>query len=828
MANAYIVTTQKLPAGAYGDLFTKVLAWIEGPGFGASGAHLYIQFSKLIEHLGPCNDAARVLALTGALTVLSAPVAETERFFRDPDSLLDAEEYDAVLAATVDALYARDPQSLVTLLCDRLDTTLGIEFPEAGTRPSGDEDISEAWISSFDDPAIHTYSIKQVLAKRLAEALVRAYDIDPAQLDALARALRARRFRVFTRLEAYLLLHAGDTGSALADAFVAEARHFWSYSRRLSSPSCCGVATCSSMNRARRRSARTSPPSSIPRRCRRMRAPTICANWARRQINYLTLLSGYLPPELDAQLAQLNETYGPSTRLVADVHEPAHAIGPESPWTDEQFRSFSATELAHTLNAQPYAEGPSEQLRRTIADEPARFVAALDAFDHLEPGYVRSVIMGFSLALRQAKPFDWSAVIAFAHRLLMRADARDAASDAAGDWSRLRYEIGTLLTDGTSNHYPRFERTEREMVLAIIERVLADEPPSAADPATDIDGALSRSLTDTRTATLRALIGVTFRFHTLAPGLAVELRDGVRAQPDAQALLEAFLAAPDAPIHVLFGERFDPFCQLDTTWARTAVPHIFPHDATPSAAMLAAWEAFVTVSRATFNCHDLLGIQYALATRTWPLREARTSNPDFSYPTALATHVIALFVHGRLAIEDALAPLYARISDTCAARALFRFAPYLAAPTTLGSDQIARLIKFWNWRTAQIADAPEQHQEELQAFGACFCTMTLPEAWALDQLKAVLSLTSGAISPGHDILKKLRTVGDGGLAAALDCLTLLIHGAAATHNLYWWNDDIQALLLRVYARGGALAQAARDIAGRLTAMRLSGYDDLFT
>lgn len=459
MANAYIVTIQKLPAGAYGDLFTKVLAWIEGPGFGESGAHLYIQFSKLIEHVGSCNDAARVVALTGALTVLSAPAADTERFFRDPDSLLDAEEYDAVLAATVDALYARDPQSLVTLLYDRLETTLGIEFPEAGTRPSGDEDSSEAWLASFDDPAIHTYSIKQVLAKRLAEALVRAYDADPAQLAALARALRARRFRVFTRLEAYLLLHAGDTGSALADAFVAEARHFWSYSPPLEFAELL-----------RRRYPQLDEPhqKQIREYITAGLDPSTVSEDAsgddlrelgeRRQINYLSLLSGYLPVELDSQLAQLNEIYGPSTHLVADVREPAHAIGPESPWTDEQLRSFSATELAQTLNAQPYAYGPSEQLRRAIADEPARFVAALDAFDHLEPGYVRSVIMGFSLALRQAKPFDWLAVIAFADRLLMRADATNSASDAAGDWSRVRYEICTLLTDGTSNHYPRFER----------------------------------------------------------------------------------------------------------------------------------------------------------------------------------------------------------------------------------------------------------------------------------------------------------------------------------------------------------------------------------
>jgi hypothetical protein len=128
---------------------------------------------------------------------------------------------------------------------------------------------------------------------------------------------------------------------------------------------------------------------------------------------------------------------------------------------------------------------------------------------------------------------------------------------------------------------------------------------------------------------------------------------------------------------------------------------------------------------------------------------------------------------------------------------------------------------------AHIAvEVPAEHTEEIQSFGAWFCTNKLPEPWALLELKNALTLTGGAIHPSHQILKCLRKITDG-LPGALGYLILLAHGRAATHNLYYWDEDLRALLVRANDHGGTLAVTTREIASRLTARRLVGYDDLF-
>jgi len=829
MGNAFMVTMQRLGRDAYPVLFEKTLAWVEGPGFVDSGPHLYPQFSRLIVHLGAYDDVARVLALTGALTVVTPPSNNTNPYFHDPESHLDVEEYNDVLGAGVEALCARDPIALVNLMSDRLETTLDMMFDPPVLSPNGNQDISESWLANFDDPEAHAYSIKQVLAKRLAEALLRASAADPGQVAALAQALQTRRFCVFRRLEAHLLLHADSDADHLSDAVVCDARNFWSIAPQLEFAELL-----------RRRFPHLDVPAKqlvLDHITVEIDPSTINEDATdddrrelgeRRVKNYLTLLTGHLPPAYDERLAQLDDSLGASTDLVSQVHGPAHAIAPESPWTNDHFRSFSAAESADALLERPFALGAADQLREAIADEPGRFVPALASFQRLDPAYLRYIILGFSLALSRRNPFDWSAVIQFAHHIVTHAvSAPEPGGEAASDWSAARYEVCTLIADGTTGQFPSFERSDRGAVLAIIERVLVDEPQNVVAPS-EFESVLSRSLSDTRAAALRALIGVVLLFRETAPHADLDLREGVRSQPDAAALLLRFLAEADASIYVMFGERFDVFCRLDRSWARTIVPLVFPTSEDPDVAMFAAWESFVTLCAARWYTHDLLAEQYAFAARVWPIREA-TSNPDFSYPPAICTHLLILFfAYGRLSPKADFAPLFARVSDKTVGRAMFRIARFLEGfQGDDGTEHIARIMGFWAWCKTRAASAPTQHDEELQGFGSWFCTMKLPEAWALDELKQVLVLTGGAIHPGHEIVKCLRKVSDDGLAAALGCLILLIQGRAATHNLFFWADDIRALLLRTHAVNETLAQTSREIAGRLTAKRIGGFDDLF-
>ena len=68
---------------------------------------------------------------------------------------------------------------------------------------------------------------------------------------------------------------------------------------------------------------------------------------------------------------------------------------------------------------------------------------------------------------------------------------------------------------------------------------------------------------------------------------------------------------------------------------------------------------------------------------------------------------------------------------------------------------------------------------------------------------------------------------DVGLLAGLRCLVVLVEGSSAVGNLYYWAEDIRAMLLRAGAAGGDAEKPAHEIASRLTAKRLFGFDTLF-
>ena len=826
MANAYVETMRRL-GDADPLLVAKALNWVQRPVFATSVFPRFPQFNKLIIHLGACSDTTSALAFVEALTVVNPPKETTNPFFRDPETLLETDEYDEVIVAGIDALATRAAVDLIKLLCDRLEAALAVSFRDRSPSPSGLEDVSEAWLATFNGPDASLFSLKHILTKRLADALVSAADADPASVPALAAQLRARSYRVFRRLEAQLLLHAHASTDA-ADEMVTDPSNYWSIAPQ---------AEFSELLRRR------FPHLNDVQKQTVLEAITTDLDRAsinedasddgyrelkeRRVQNYLTLLSGYLPDAYSERLSEIAARQGPSTDLALPVPESRPTLAPESPWETEEFRSFTLSDIFAALSSRPYAYGAATQLREAVEVAPTQFDRGLSELESLAPGYVRAIITGFAYTLRTGKAFDWSLVLAFCQRVLVRPDAdRIVVGDLGNEWSALRTEIANLITDGANGTFRVFDESMRETVIAIIDRILVDEVSPPNEPS-ELDGQLTRSLVEPHAAAMRALVWVIYRFRDPDDHRPLVDRDGIRCQSDGAALLERFLALPDTTVHVHAGERFDFFCRLDLPWARAAVPLIFPTSENPERAQRAAWETFITVCPAKFYSYDELKEQYALAARAWPIEEAKTGTPDFSYPNALARHILALYLHGRLSLGD-LNPLYARLSDKATAHAMFRLADYAAnADSGFGEEELARFLSFWSWRKGQIANAADAHIEELKSFGAWFCTLELPEPSGLDELKAVLAITGGAIEPAHRIMKCMSEVSDDGLEGALACVLALVDGDAAANNVYFWRDDIRDILSRARGSDEATLTLARTIAGHLTVKRLQGFEKLF-
>jgi hypothetical protein len=811
------------------SIFEKTLRWVKSPSFADSAVHLYPQFSKLLTHLAERANNNKAFQLVEALTELRPPSAQSQSLFRDADALLDSNEYNEVLGAAISHLLATDGVELMQLMTERLERAIGFTFdPPIATR-GGLEDLSSSWLPAFEGAGIHLYSIKGVLLKRLAEAVASVAENNPDLIPALALFFHGRAYRAFRRLEAFLLLKAGCSPQALVDALLGDARNYYSIVPLPEFGELLG-ATFPAASPAMQETVLAMIVGELDRML--IAADEIDLDDLKREEfrvqHYLTLLDGYLPALYASRLVQLNAKLGPLSAPTPPPSDEPSTFGPVLPWTAEEFSGWMPDELARRLATTPCKYGEGGLLRDAIAEDPKRYERALNLFDPLEPSYLRSIVSGFALALTTGKPFDWVAALLFCFRALERRDAREQIGEEnRSEWSGVRTETCKLIASGGDERFVQFDRDAYPIILAILDRILTDEQCPDDEPH-DLDGQLSRTFVDARANALRALLYTLHRFRADQKDVALDERNGVRVNPEAADLLRRFFAQPDVAIHTEAGEHFDFLCRFDRTFARTVVDLIFPSTNDPDLARRAAWQTFITVAPATFYAHDLLGAQYAFALREWPVDETPRGNPNFSYANAIATHALRLFVHGRFSIDADLAPLYARLGDEAAGSALFRLAEAMTYPGSgINEPELARFHAFWTWRRERFGSSPADHIGELRAYGSIFCAARIPEATALAELEAVLQLSGGAIEPSHRILPCLRDVSDAGLLAALRCLVLLVEGGSAVGNLYYWADDIRAVLLRAGAAGGDADKLAHEIASRLTAKRLFGFDTLF-
>jgi hypothetical protein len=809
--------------------FEKTLRWVSSPSFADSAVHLYPQFLTLLTYLTERTKNDKAFQLVEALTELRPPSAQSQSLFRDADALLGSNEYNEVLGAAISQLLATDAVKLVQLMTERLERIIDFTLDPPIATPGGLEDLSSSWLPTFEGADVHLYSIKGALLKRLAEAVASVAENKPDLIPALALFFHGRAYRAFRRLEAYLLLKAGCPAQALVDALLSDSRNYYSIAPLPEFGELLRAAFPAALP-AMQETVLAMIVSDYDRML--IAADEIESDDLKREENhvqhYLTLLDGYLPVLYASRLEQLNAKLGPLPTPAPPSSDVLSTFGPVLPWTAEEFRGWTPAELASRLATTPYTYGGGSLLRDAIAEDPKRYERALNVFDALEPSYLRSTVSGFALALTSGKPFDWVAALSFCFRALGRRDAREQIGEEnRSDWSAVRTETCKLIASGGDERFAQFDRDAYPIILAILDRILTDEQCPDDEPH-DLDGQLSRTFVDARANALRALLYTLHRFRPDQKDVALDERNGVRVNPEAADLLRRFFAQPDVAIHTEAGKHFDFLCRFDRTFARTVVDLIFPSTSDPDLARRAAWQTFITVTPATFYAHDLLGAQYAFALREWPVDETPRGNPNFSYAKAIATQALRLFVHGRFSIDADLALLYARLGDEAAASALVRLAEAMTYPESgINEPELARFQAFWTWRSDRIVSAPADHISELKAYGSIFCAARMPEATALRELEAVLRLSGGAIEPSHRILPCLRAVSEGGLLVALRCLVLLVEGGSAVGNLYYWADDIRAVLLRAGAAGGDVEKLAHEIASRLTAKRLFGFDTLF-
>jgi hypothetical protein len=186
----------------------------------------------------------------------------------------------------------------------------------------------------------------------------------------------------------------------------------------------------------------------------------------------------------------------------------------------------------------------------------------------------------------------------------------------------------------------------------------------------------------------------------------------------------------------------------------------------------------------------------------------------------LGEHLLTYYWHGKLDLHDPLLDeFFSRASDTVRGHSLSYLGRSLRnADGPISPDVIQRLKALWEWRVELSSrPKPEDHIEEMSAFGWWFVSNQLDEAWALHQLEASLKI-SGKVDIDHEVVGRLADLAPNYPNIAVRCLRLMIEGAREAWRIHHWSGHAESVLSAGLRSGDEDAnQTARAVINRLAA-----------
>ena len=200
---------------------------------------------------------------------------------------------------------------------------------------------------------------------------------------------------------------------------------------------------------------------------------------------------------------------------------------------------------------------------------------------------------------------------------------------------------------------------------------------------------------------------------------------------------------------------------------------------------------------------DLLRDEYA---RSVELLSSARPRPRRDPEEHLGGHLLAFYLHGRLALDDALlVGFFQRASAEVRSRALANIGQGIRGQDSepLGGDVASRIKALWDWRI-DIAQAGQsgEYEGEAAAFGWTFASGNLGDVWALEQLEATLGI-AGQTDVDHLVAERLVALAENYPGEVAHCFGLMVEGAKETWQIHHWAGELETALGAALRSGAA-------------------------
>lgn len=476
-----------------------------------------------------------------------------------------------------------------------------------------------------------------------------------------------------------------------------------------------------------------------------------------------------LAPVLDAaargRYEHLIAEYGPAPDLaVAPLRITFGWSSGDSPVDAATLEPLSSTELVGFLASWQPPQDWREFDRTAINPALSASIAAAaeqrsqDAavFIGVEPASASAILEGFAVAAKARRALDWPALIG----LLTWVDAQAVAELSVGhlgradrQWRLARYNVLHLLSLGLGYDEGGIPAEREPAIMAIVRSAATDPDPDSQTEGEDSSAALDA----VRPAAL----------HTaLRLGVWKRQTDSNATPNDVLGLVEQHCGATDesAVVQETLGRALPMMYYLDAGWTREHLADILPTVSGREKAWTAAWRGYIASQPPHNDLWDMLLPHYDRAVAELSPLGDEWANFRASQ---LAAHLGQRYWFGRIGLDDAdqlLRRFYRQAPPSAAMVIAESIGRTLAAAVPLDPDRRERLMTLWEYRLSSVD--PAAAPDELGSFDAWYLSDAFDQAWALDQLRAVMSKDKN-VDPSTRVLRKMA---DNAAQHAVACL----------------------------------------------------------
>lgn len=529
--------------------------------------------------------------------------------------------------------------------------------------------------------------------------------------------------------------------------------------------------------------------------------------------DWLSIAADHLSGDDAQEYEELVAKHGEAMRPDRPLHLESW-VGPETPLTAEGMNEMSVDAVIEYLAAWepaddtgwgfgPSMEGLGRTLQAIVADRADEFAAAANRIKTLDPTYVRSFLSGLEAAVNSGTSLRWEQPIrlmasVLEHPFEVEDDTLDRDRDPG--WSWTRGHVASLIQQGVADRDNRIPYEMREAVWSVLDPLMRDPNPTPQDEA-PVAGYSSmdpytQSINTNRGKAMHAVMAYALWCRRELEARDIDTAAGFDLIPEVRTVLDEHLdpeADPSLAVRAVYGKWLPWLILLDGDWVAANSARILPGAAELAVLRDAAWNTYIGWCHPFNQAYDALQLEYEAAVERVPSEGTVDFTGNERADAKLGEHLVTF--HWRGCLQPGLLERWFERADDELAAEVMDFLGRSLNDTEEDIDPpvLQRIQQLWDSRLAAIAQQPEVHQSEADAFAYTFASAKFDDDWSLASLEITLRPGSPRWS-GHPVIERLAEIADTKPADATRCTLRMLTGAANDWDHLSWRDQVRDVL----------------------------------